>query len=150
MYYTYISYNSADTLRKYIGYHAEVTGIDPRNDGYFGNFQDSTFSPDSKIILGRYRTASEAKIAEYQLQRLFDVEHDFGFVNRKIHAPSFIKNSCGALNKPMTLVNANTGERVANITAYDFMKTRPHLHSSAIHKVYKGKRQSHAGWELEF
>jgi hypothetical protein len=150
MYYTYISYNSADPIRKYIGYHEEEKGTDPRHDNYFGKFNDSTFSPDSKIVLGRYSTAADAKLAEYQLQKLFDVECDLDFVNRKIHSPAFIKNSNGAYSRKMNLVNTRTGETALNVTAYDFLKIRPHLSRSAIHKVYKGIRISHAGWELEF
>ena len=74
----YLSYESLKTGRDYIGKHS-TPDLD---DGYLGSFKDKEFNPDSRMILGYYKTAKAAVAAEIQWQRVFKVATDPQFANR--------------------------------------------------------------------
>jgi hypothetical protein len=74
----YLSFESKQTGRDYIGKHTTKN----LHDGYLGSYYDSLFSPDSRIILGYYKTAKAAVIAEIQWQKVFQVATDPQFANQ--------------------------------------------------------------------
>lgn len=74
----YLSYEAKPGGRSYVGKHS----TDNLNDGYFGSYRDSSYSPDSRIILGYYKTAQAALLAEIQWQKVFNVVEDEHFANR--------------------------------------------------------------------
>lgn len=74
----YLSYESPPNGRDYIGKHSTPD----LNDGYFGSFKDKEFNPDSRVILGYYKTAKAAVAAEIQWQRVFQVAVDPQYANR--------------------------------------------------------------------
>jgi hypothetical protein len=74
----YLSFESCPSGRTYIGKHS----TENLYDGYLGSFKDKSFNPDSRIILGYYRTAQAAVAAEIQWQRVFQVAIDPQFANR--------------------------------------------------------------------
>jgi len=74
----YLSYESQRGGRNYIGKHS----TENLYDGYLGSFSDSTFNPDSRIVLGVFNTSGAAVQFEIQWQRVFTVVPDPEFVNR--------------------------------------------------------------------
>ena len=74
----YLSFESKQTGRGYIGKHTTKN----LHDGYLGSYYDPSFSPDSRIILGYYKTAKAAVTAEIQWQRVFQVATDPQFANQ--------------------------------------------------------------------
>jgi hypothetical protein len=74
----YLSFDSSLGGRNYIGKHTTRN----LNDGYLGSFTDSTFRPDSRIVLGYFKSAEAAVAAEIQWQRVFQVATDPQFANR--------------------------------------------------------------------
>lgn len=76
--FVYLSFDSSPGGRNYIGKHT-TRNLD---DGYFGSFSDSTFRPDSRIILGYFQSSEAAVAAEIQWQRVFQVATDPEFANR--------------------------------------------------------------------
>ena len=74
----YFSYESTCKGRGYIGKHTTKL----LDDGYFGSFTDSDFQPDSRIILGYFKTSEAAITAEIQWQKVFKVATDPEFANR--------------------------------------------------------------------
>ena len=74
----YLSFDSSPGGRNYIGKHTTKNLY----DGYLGSFTDPTFTPDSRIILGYFRTAQAAVTAEIQWQRVFQVATDETFANK--------------------------------------------------------------------
>ena len=74
----YLSYESKPGGRNYIGKHS----TECIHDGYLGSFSDSSFCPDSKIILGVFKTSEAAILAEIQWQRAFKVVSNPDFVNK--------------------------------------------------------------------
>lgn len=76
--FVYLSYESGPKGRNYIGKHTTSS----LNDGYLGSYSDKSFFPDSRIILGVFKTAVAATQAEIQWQRVFNVVPDPGFANK--------------------------------------------------------------------
>lgn len=74
----YLSFESGQTGRDYIGKHSTKN----LHDGYLGSYRDPSFSPDSRIILGYYKTAKAAVTAEIQWQKVFQVATDPQFSNQ--------------------------------------------------------------------
>jgi len=74
----YLSYESTLKGRGYIGKHSTKL----LEDGYFGSYTDSDFQPDSRIILGYFKTSEAAVAAEIQWQKVFQVATDPEFANR--------------------------------------------------------------------
>jgi len=74
----YLSFESGKTGRDYIGKHSTLC----INDGYLGSYRDLSFNPDSRIILGYYKSAQAAISAEIQWQRVFQVVEDPQFANK--------------------------------------------------------------------
>jgi hypothetical protein len=74
----YLSYESLRTGRDYIGKRSTLNLY----DGYLGSYTDPSFRPDSRIILGYYKTSQAAIAAEIQWQRVFQVATDPQYANR--------------------------------------------------------------------
>jgi hypothetical protein len=74
----YLSFDSSPSGRNYIGKHS----TDNLHDGYLGSFKDKTFTPDTQIILGYFKTPEAAVAAEIQWQRVFQVVSDPTYANR--------------------------------------------------------------------
>ena len=74
----YVSYE--ENGRDYIGAHS-TTDL---NDGYLGSYKDKTFQPESRIIIGYYKTRESLIRAEGNLQRSLNVAMDPQYVNRSI------------------------------------------------------------------
>jgi hypothetical protein len=74
----YVSYESSSTGRDYVGKHS-TTNL---HDGYLGSYADVKFNPDSRIILGYYKTSEAAVAAEIQWQRVLGVVSDPQYANR--------------------------------------------------------------------
>ena len=74
----YLSFETGKPGRSYIGKHSTQS----LNDGYLGSYYDSSFTPDSRIILGYYKTAQAAILAEIQWQKAFRVADDPEFANQ--------------------------------------------------------------------
>lgn len=74
----YLSFESGSLGRDYIGKHSTVNLY----DGYRGSYYDSSFNPDSRIILGYYKTSQAAVTAEIQWQKVFQVADDPKFANQ--------------------------------------------------------------------
>jgi len=74
----YLSYESGPKGRNYVGKHS----TSDLNDGYLGSYSDKSFFPDSRIILGMYKTAAAATWAEIQWQRVFEVVPNPEFSNK--------------------------------------------------------------------
>jgi hypothetical protein len=74
----YLSYEGFKTGRDYIGKRSTSN----LHDGYLGSFTDSSFNPDTRIILGYYKTSQAAIVAEIQWQRVFQVATDPQYANR--------------------------------------------------------------------
>ena len=74
----YLSYESTPSGRQYIGKHSTPS----LEDGYFGSFSTKNFSPDSRVILGYFKTAQAAVAAEIQWQRVFNVVPDPTYANQ--------------------------------------------------------------------
>lgn len=62
----------------YIGKHSTRD----LNDGYLGSFRDKDFKPESRIILGYYKTKEACVQAEIQWQRSLHVVEDSDYANR--------------------------------------------------------------------
>ena len=74
----YLSFESGKTGRDYIGKHSTKNLL----DGYLGSYKDLSFNPESKIILGYYKSAKAAITAEIQWQKVFRVVEDPKFANK--------------------------------------------------------------------
>ena len=74
----YLSYESFRTGRDYIGKRSTLN----LHEGYLGSYSDPCFNPDTRIILGYYKTSQAAIAAEIQWQRVFQVATDPQFANR--------------------------------------------------------------------
>jgi hypothetical protein len=74
----YLSYESKPGGRNYIGKHS----TENIHDGYLGSFSDSSFRPDSRIILGVFKSSEAAVEAEIQWQRVFRVVSNSDFANK--------------------------------------------------------------------
>ena len=74
----YLSFDSSLGGRNYIGKHTTQN----LNDGYLGSFTDSTFRPDSRIVLGYFKSPEAAVAAEIQWQKVFGVARDPEFANK--------------------------------------------------------------------
>ena len=74
----YLSYESKPGGRNYIGKHSTKN----IHDKYMGSFSDKSFSPDTKIVLGVFRSPEAAVKAEIQWQRVFEVAANPEFANR--------------------------------------------------------------------
>jgi len=74
----YLSFESGKTGRDYVGKHSTKN----LHDGYLGSYYDPSFHPDSRIILGYYKTAQAAVSAEIQWQKVLQVADDPKFVNQ--------------------------------------------------------------------
>lgn len=74
----YLSFESRQTGRDYIGKHSTKN----LHDGYLGSYHDLSFNPESRIILGYYKSAQAAVIAEIQWQRVFRVVENPQFANK--------------------------------------------------------------------
>lgn len=78
----YLSYESEG--RDYIGAHS----TEDLNDGYLGSYSDDTFSPDSRIIIGYYKSRDSLLRAEEILQKSLNVAKDSQYANRSIQTSS--------------------------------------------------------------
>jgi hypothetical protein len=76
--FVYLSYESFINGRMYIGKHS----TNDLYDGYLGSFNDSTFKPDSRIILQFYKSEKATVAGEIQWQRTFKVVEDPSYVNK--------------------------------------------------------------------
>lgn len=74
----YLSFETGQTGKDYIGKHSTKN----LHDGYLGSYHDPSFHPNSRIILGYYKTAQAAIDAEIQWQKVFQVATDPRFVNQ--------------------------------------------------------------------
>lgn len=74
----YLSFESFRTGRDYIGKRSTPN----LHEGYLGSYLDPCFNPDTRIILGYYKTSQAAIAAEIQWQRVFQVATDSQFANR--------------------------------------------------------------------
>jgi len=74
----YLSYESKPGGRNYIGKHSTENIY----DRYLGSFSDSSFCPDSRIILGVFNSSESAVEAEIQWQRVFRVVSNPDFANK--------------------------------------------------------------------
>lgn len=148
MYYTYISYERNNPTKKYIGYHSLKKGTVAELDGYYGQYKDSSFNPDAKVILGYFENIADAKQAEYTLQVLFDVEKNNEFVNKRIHPPNFYKNSEDTGRK-LNYIHTKTGEEILQKTPREFRKITGLLKSD-VSKFTRGILRTCGGWELAF
>jgi len=74
----YLSFDSSPGGRNYIGKHT-TPNLD---DKYLGSFTDPTFRPDSRIVLGYFKSPEAAVTAEIQWQKVFGVARDPEFANK--------------------------------------------------------------------
>jgi hypothetical protein len=80
----YLSFEEGENGRNYIGKRSTLD----LNDGYLGSYTDNSFSPNSRIILGFYKTAEAAVEAEIQWQNVFDVARNPTFANKSLQRSS--------------------------------------------------------------
>lgn len=74
----YLSFESEPGGKSYIGKHSTKE----LNDGYLGSYKDVDFRPDSRIILGYFKSSKAAVRAEIQWQRVFKVAANPEFANK--------------------------------------------------------------------
>ena len=82
--FVYLSYESGPKGRNYVGKHTTSN----LNDGYLGSYSDKSFSPDSRIILGVFKTAVAAILAEIQWQKVLEVVPNTEFANKSYQTSS--------------------------------------------------------------
>ena len=74
----YLSYETYG--RDYLGAHSTKN----LNDGYLGSYSDKSFNPDSRIIIGYYKSRESLLTAEESLQKSLDVAKNPAYSNRSI------------------------------------------------------------------
>jgi hypothetical protein len=101
----YLSFEEGRLGRDYIGKHSTANLC----DGYLGSFKDQNFFPDSRIILGHYKTAEAAIRGEMQWQRVFNVVENPQFANQSyqtstkfIYSEGVQGEKNGMFGKPMS------------------------------------------------
>ena len=122
----YLSYESTPGGRQYIGKHS----TDRLDDGYFGSFSTKNFNPDSKVILGYFKTAQAAVSAEIQWQQVFKVVQDPTYANQAYQTSSGW-DTTGRIrpeSERETIRKSKTGEN---------------------HPLYGKKRPKHSQWMKE-
>lgn len=144
----YVYYSYEEWGRGYIGVKMNS---DPETDGYYGSYQDKTFNPTCKVVLGVYETPDQALKAEIELHNFFSVDINPHFANQarqtstgfislhksRTHRENISKSLTGRKLSPESIAKRQSKRVYATGEEHHMVK---HGHTPEVKAIIKEKR----------
>lgn len=159
----YLSYESKPGGRSYVGKHT----TEDLTDGYLGSYLDPNFSPDTRIILGYFKTANAALLVEVQWQKVLQVVEDPHYSNLsyqtsekfsydwtgKIRTEEDLSNKVKAQNKPEVRERKSSALRGRSLPPEQIQKIkesnlRTHQDPEVIARKSRASKEVHSRPEV--